>query len=509
MTATVLNFNRHWDVFKAALQTEQLEAHNKRHYSDTTFLPAALEVIETPPSPIGRMMLMSLSAMVVIAVVWSIFGKIDIVAVAPGKIIPAGRVKIIQWGGSGGGSEGVTGVVRAVHVAEGQRVKAGQLLIELDPTITGADEAQANRGLLSANIEGEKERAIVSYLTTGRYQFTAPENTPADVVQNQRALIQSTIAEYEAKRATLDQTQAEKQSELQTAILEQEKLRDTLRLLEQQVAARSELAEKGYGSKLQLWQIQEQLIERKKNLSMQSSIIAKARAGISAITQQRAQLKQELSRGSLAGLAKAQDDASVRTQEQAKARQRQTLTRITAPVDGIITQLAVNTVGGVIQAAQPLMTIVPQGSELIIEANIQNKDIGFVRKGQAVHVKLEAYPFTQYGLIDGTLDQISADAVPLNSDANEKNTGKNNQAGLTYITKIKLNPLSAQAFIAKICGTATSVSSKQTADNFNCAQTVMTSGMIAQAEIKTGQRRIAQYILSPVAKVTSEAGRER
>jgi hemolysin D len=509
MTATIINFNRHWDVFKAALQTERMEAHNKRNYSDTTFLPAALEVIETPPSPIGRKMLMSLSAMVVVAVVWSIIGKIDIVATAPGKIIPAERVKIIQWGGSGGGSEGLTGVVRAVHVTEGQRVKAGQLLIELDPTITGADEAQANRGLLSANIDGEKERAMMSYLATGRYQFTAPENTPSDVVQTQRALIQSTIAEYEAKRSNLDQSQTEKQSELQTAILEQEKLQDTLRLLEQQVAARSELAEKGYGSKLQLWQIQEQLIERKKNLSMQSSLIAKARAGISAIVQQRAQLKQELSRGSLTGLAKAQDDASVRTQEQAKARQRQALTRIMAPVDGIITQLAVNTVGGVIQAAQPLMTVVPQGSELIVEANIQNKDIGFVRKGQLVHVKLEAYPFTQYGLIEGTLDQISADAVHLNSDTNNDRTEKNNQPGLTYTAKIKLNPVSARSFIAKICGTTETSPSKQQAGNFNCAQTVMTSGMIAQAEIKTGQRRIIQYILSPVAKVTSEAGRER
>ncbi len=494
----------HWQVFRAALAFEkQREAHAKR-YSETEFLPAALEVMETPPSPLARLLLLAMCALVGIAVLWSIFGKVDVVAVGQGKIIPEAQVKVIQWGGTGGGSDGLTGVVRAIHVVEGQEVKAGQLLLELDPTMTGADAAQATRGLMSAELDRARARAIGRYLQNGRINSVAPQGTPQDVASTQRQLIRSTIAEYEAKAASLREQRGEKRAELDAAREERAKIEQTLPLLQQQVDARAELAEKGYGSKLLLWQAQELLVERQKNLSIQAANIARAQAAISTIDMQLAQAKQELTRGTLTDLAKAQDDASLRGEEIKKATQRTALTRIRAPVDGTVTQLSLHTIGGVIQAAQPLMVIVPKDARLIVEAQLQNKDIGFVRQGQQVHIKLEAFPFTDYGMIDGTLTTLSADAVPqeVNTQSQKSNSkaaeSGQAQGGLVYTARIALDTKSITQLLQKAGCTP----------NAPCLRKI-TPGMAATAEIKTGQRRIIKYLLSPIAKTASEAGRER
>ncbi len=498
------SLSRHWQVLRAALSFERERDAHANRYSDTDFLPAALEVMETPPSPMARALLLSMSGLVVVAVLWSIIGKVDVVAVGQGKIIPEAQVKLIQWGGTGGGSDGLTGVVRAIHVTEGQEVEAGQLLLELDPTMTGADAAQATRGLMSAELDRARARAIGRYLQSGRIGSGTPQGTPADVASTQAQLIRSTIAEYEARAASLREQRGEKRAELEAAREERAKIEQTLPLLQQQVDARAELAEKGYGSKLLLWQAQELLVERQKNLSIQATNIARAQAAIANIDMQLAQARQELSRGTLTDLAKAQDDASLRGEEIKKATQRTALTRIRAPVDGTITQLAVHTVGGVIQAAQPLMVIVPKDAKLIVEAQLQNKDIGFVRQGQAVHIKLEAFPFTDYGMIDGTLTTLSADAV--SQEQNNQSQTSNSKAaesgaqpgGLVYTARIALDAKSITQLLQN-AGCAA---------NAPCLRKIV-PGMAATAEIKTGQRRIIKYILSPIAKTASEAGRER
>ncbi len=518
------DIGHHWDVFKAALQSEKMRGSAKR-YSETEFLPAVLEVMETPPSPMARAMMWSMMFFVFVAIGWSVLGKLDVVAVAPGKIIPQERVKVIQWGGAGGGSEGMAGVVRAIHVSEGQHVKAGQLLVELDATVTGADSAQASRGLLSAEIDRARAQAMTRYLHGQGAAFTAPQNASSEIVATQRSLIESTVAEYAARRASLVQQRQSALAESEAASAEYAKLKETLPLLEKQVSARKELAEQGYGSKLTLWQIQEQLIERKKNISIQASQLVKASAAVATIETQLAQLKQEFAKNSYTGLAKAEDDAALRNQEITKANQRQSLTRITAPVDGTVSQLAVHTIGGVIQTAQPLMTIVPKDSVLIVEAQIQNRDIGFLRRGQPVQVKLEAFPFTDYGLIDGTLLDISADAYamtensslqPAQAMSNQSSYGSaQGSGGLVYAARIKLDPLSVQKFTTNICrarGTRAvplTTDNPKSADSLMCARTVISPGMAAQAEIKTGDRRIFRYLLSPIAKTTQEAGRER
>lgn len=465
----------HWRVFKAAWAFENERAQLRQAKEETQFLPAALEIMETPPSPALRILLQVLCGLVVLALIWSIIGKLDTVAVATGRTVPDGHIKIISWGGAG--SElGTTGVVRAIHVRDGQRVKQGDVLIELDPTVAGADEAQAERGLISAEVEKARAAAIMAYLNGRPAAFRAPHGTPAETVETQKTLIRALIDEYEAKRASLTETRSEKQAELAAAELERAKLQETLPLLERQVNARRELASKGLSSKLLLWQLEEQLVERQRNIEVQAKAAAKARAAIASLNEQLAQLRQEFARSTLGSLAEAEDEASLRFEEIKKANQRRALQQLRAPVSGTVQQLAIHTVGGVVQQAQPLMVIVPDGGRLVVEAQVLNKDMGFLREGQRVAVKLEAFPFTEYGLVDGVLEHISRDAI------------QDEKKGLIYTVRIR--PLKTTITAG--------------------ARTIqLTPGMAVQADIKTGQRRIIQYLLSPIMKTVDEAGRER
>lgn len=465
----------HWQVLKAAWAQENERSAQAKVREETQFLPAALEIIETPPSPMLRGLLLALSGLVVLAVAWSIIGKLDTVAVATGRTVPEGNVKLVSWGGVGS-EMGSTGVVRAIHVKEGQQVRKGQLLIELDPTVAGADAAQAERSLNSAEVEKARAAAIVAYLNGKSPVFAPPPGTPAETVATQRTLISAQIAEYEAKRASLLQTRAERQSELAGSELERTKLQETLPFLEKQVNARRELAEKGLSSKLLLWELEEQLIDRKRSIEVQERAAAKSRAAIASINEQLAQLRQEFARQTLGGLVEAQDQASLSAEEIKKADQRRVLQHLRAPVAGTVQQLAVHTVGGVVQQAQPLMIIVPSDGDLIVEAQILNKDMGFVRIGQPVAVKLEAFSFTEYGYIEGVLDHISPDAL------------QDEKKGLVYTARVRL---------------------KQKAISANGRTIALTPGMAVQADIKTGERRIIQYLLSPIMKTVEEAGRER
>jgi hemolysin D len=164
--------------------------------------------------------------------------------------------------------------------------------------------------------------------------------------------------------------------------------------------------------------------------------------------------------------------------------------KIRSPVDGTVQQLVLSTIGGIVQPAQALMVVVPDGSEIEVEAQIQNKDIGFIREGQAVRVKLEAYPFTDYGLIEGIVQVISRDAIDTSQDRSQQRDKDNRpvQQGLVYAARIRL-----MTNTIRIAGKDQPIG----------------PGLAVQAEIKTGERRIIDYLLSPIAKTIDEAGRER
>jgi hemolysin D len=483
MTALAERFptvSRHLAVLREAWRRQNEAERNRKPVAEHEFLPAALEIMETPPSPGLRILMLTLCSLFAIAILWSVLGHVDVVAVASGKTLPAANVKLIQ--------PIEIGTVRAIHVRNGERVRKGQLLIELDPTMAGADEAQATRGLLASRVAEARNDALLAHLQGRPASFRAPDGTPPEVVATQNQLIRSAIAEYEAEKASLQQGRAQASAELAGTEAEIAKLNETLPLIDQQLAARRELAEKGHFSKLKLLEYEQARIEHMRNIDVQQSNAARARAAIRNIDAQIAKLRETFGKNAATELATAEDEAGVRTEDLTKSARRRLYQQIRSPVDGIVQQLAVHTVGGVVQPAQALMVVVPDGSEVEVEARVLNRDIGFVREGQQVRVKLEAFPFTDYGLVEGVVETISRDAVQQEVEPKAGDNGEAAAAGLVYIARIRLSRNYIQ---------------------LGARRQTIGPGLAVQAEIRTGQRRIIQYLLSPIAKAIDEAGRER
>ncbi len=474
---------RHLSILGESWRRQNEADRNARPRSDHEFLPAALEIMEKPPSPGLRWLMLSLSGLLVVALIWSIVGRVDVVATASGKVIPSGNVKQIQ--------PIEIGSVRAIHVRNGQHVEAGQLLIELDPTLVGAEAEQANKSLLGAEVDAARNAALLGHLDGRPSRFAAPSGTPSDIAATQSQYVRSAIAEYEGERASLTQQRAEKVAELASVDAEIAKLKQTLPIVEQQLAARRELSEKGYFSKIRLLEYEQLKIEHVQNIAVQQANAARARAKIADIDAQLGRLRGSFGKAAATELAESQEKSGLAREEVTKSRRRQAFMQLRAPVSGTVQQLAISTVGGVVQPAQTLMIIVPDDADPVVEARIQNKDIGFIREGQPVRVKLEAFPFTDYGIVPGVVESISRDAVDTSEPGAAERRDRNGrvvQPGLVYTTRIRLKRRTIRA---------------------GGRDLPIGPGLAVQAEIKTGDRRIIQYLLSPVTQALDEAGRER
>ncbi len=436
--------------------------------TDQDFLPAAVEILERPPSPLGRATLWALLLFLLLALIWSWFGTIDVVAVAEGQLVPRERVKVVQ--------AAELGVVRSIHVQNGQKVTAGELLIELDPTAAEAEKEQAATQLQLAETEAARSRAIVSYLQSGRMEFVPPATLTGQEADLQQSLITSTVQEYEAHQAALRQSGNEKQQQLRSQALSVEKIEALIPLQQQQVDARQTLVDRGVGSRLVYLDALSRLTELQKQLEVERQNGAQIAASIELMNRQIDENRAQFEKTMMDALATATAKVSSLQQEVAKAAQRVGLQTLTAPISGIIQQLSIHTTGGVVQPAQALLVIVPEDVELIAEANLDNKDAAWVRAGDPVAVKLQAYPFTDYGTVSGVLETISSDAV------------SDDKHGLFYQTTARLN--------------------RQTLA-VDGQEVRLAPGMALTLEIKIGQRRILDYFLSPIMKTTSESIRER
>lgn len=472
----------HIDVLRESWRRQSEADASARPRSDHEFLPAALEIMEKPPSPGLHYLLLALCALFTVALAWSMIGKVDVIATASGKVIPTGNVKLIQ--------PIELGYVRAIHVHNGQHVAAGQLLVELDSTLAGADADAASSGLLTAQVTGARNAALLAHLEGRSAQFIAPPGTPPEIAATQAQFIRTAIAEFEGERASLYQRRAQHQADLAAAEAEIAKLERTLPLVDQQLAARKELAERGYFSRLKLLEYEQLRVEHLQNLEVQRANAARARALIGETEAQIAQLRGTFGRTAVASLSESQDKSGIAREEVTKSARRREFQQLKAPVAGIVQQLAISTIGGVVQPAQALMVIVPDGAPAVVEANILNRDIGFVRVGQPVRVKLEAFPFTDYGTVPGVVETISRDAIdtsqPNSPQRDEK--GRPIQQGLVYAAHIRLLHRSIRV---------------------GERDQLIGPGLAIQAEIITGRRRIIQYLLSPLAETLDEAGRER
>ena len=458
----------HWDIVKAALSDEKRNKHSVFKTIDTDFLPAALEIIERPVSPTARITTWVLLSGIVITGLWLTFGKIDVVASANGKLIPLDNVKLVQ--------PAEAGVIRSISVRNGQRVRKGQALIALDPTFSSADLTQAQTALDVAMLDAARNRAVLSALEGRGLNLNLPNGTPLGIANTQRQLARAQLAEIEAG---ILMRAADSRAALSTrgeALGQTAKLTETLPLLDEQIAANEALLAKGYVSKLRVIEMRRQrlIAARDRDIAVQTA--NKASAQISGASGGIAQARAEARARILADLARAEGEANLKREELVKSAQRSSLQTLIAPVDGTVAQLAVYTIGGVVEATKPLMVIVPKGGALVVEARLLNRDAGFVREGQSVAVKFEAFPFTRHGTIKGVIEGIGSDAVD------------DEKLGPVYPVRVRLNCREPKA--SALCSR-------------------ISPGMAATADIKTGQRSILSYLVSPIEKASLEAGRER
>ena len=461
----------------------------ERRRDELAFLPAALEIVETPPSPIGRAVAFTIVAVFIAALAWASIGTVDIVAVAQGKIIPSGRTKTIQ--------PFETGVVRAIQVRDGQSVKAGDILVELDPTMTGAELGHLKSDLNSAQMDVARLRAALAEKNDPLAEFKAPPGMPADLVQTHRRFLASQTAEQKAKLAAIDGQVAQKEAERATIKASIEKLKAVIQPMEQRVEIRKNMFNKELGSKLVYLSDLQDLIGQQQEVLVQQSKYSEAEAAIAALADTRIKTVAEYERGLFDDLVKAEQKVVGLGQDIIKAEQRTSLQKLTAPVDGVVQQLAVHTIGGVVTPAQALMVIVPADSRLEIEAMITNRDIGFIEVGQEAAIKVDTFNFTRYGLLHGKVLNISTDAISRDKPQ-DKSTDK---------------PQGAEASSSELKGQELSYAARVSLDRSQMQvedkAVNLSPGMAVTVEIKTGSRSILSYLLSPLVRYRQESLRER
>ncbi len=375
----------------------------ERRGEELAFLPAALEIVETPPSPIGRTVGATIILLFCTALVWAWWGTIDIVASAAGKILPGDRTKVVQPFESG--------VVRSIRVQDGQAVKAGDVLVELDPTVNEAERDHLRNDLLAERLNIARLRAALAGGDDPVTDFMPPADADPELIVAQRQLLLNQVTEHRAKIAALVRQQSQKEAEQATTAATIHKLETIIPVIQSRVDIRKTLVEKELGSKLSYFEVFQLLVEQQEEFNVQKSHLQETEAAIAAIRETRGQAAAEYRHTLSDELAKAEQKASGLAQDLIKAERKTRLQLLTAPVDGVVQQLAIHTVGGVVTPAQSLLVVVPSESRLEIEAMVSNRDIGFVHAGQQAEIKVDTFNFTRYGLLHGQVLTVSQDAV--------------------------------------------------------------------------------------------------
>jgi len=455
----------------------------------TEFLPASLAIVDQPPSPISRLITRTIMVFFTIALLWACMGTVDIIAVATGKMVPTGRTKVIQPLESG--------LVHNIHVQDGQKVKAGDVLVEIDTTISQSEQERLRSEAMQEALEVARLKAASSPdLANAETQYLPPAGASDVQIALQKSLLENQLNEIRSKLSGLDKQINEHQSNRDAVTSTIQKLQDSIPYLEQRTDARESLAKKGYGSKIEALTTRQDLIEHQGELEVQKHKLAEAEAAIAGLQQQKEQAIAEYHRNILKDLAEAEEKYTSSQEHLVQATEKYRQQTLTSPVDGTVQQLAIHTQGGVVTPAQVLMSIVPADSHLEIEAKIPNRDIGFVKAGQEAHIKVDAFNFTEYGLLHGKVISISQDAVPHDKPVGneDKKSGDMSESseplGQELSYSIRVAPDSNQM---------------QIDDRI----VPLTAGMAVTVEIKTGSRHIIQYLLSPIKKHLHNAFREQ
>jgi hemolysin D len=446
--------------------------------AEQDFLPAALELMEKPPSPAGRAVILTLIMVTATALLWACLGRVDIVTIASGKILPSGHIKAVQ--------AAQMGIVRHIHVTEGQAVDEGQLLLELDPSMTEADQMRISEALQALTMERKRQQLFSDVLNMSaregasgmEMEFDDHDGAILDSGLNavQHQILISQWSEFQASRIAAEKELEANLEEQNSVIAKLNKYRVVLPLITERVEAVRQMLDRDLAPRVRWSELEQERVETENEIGVLEHRQLQLGATAERIRQDFIRQQARLLNSVLSRLAGIDKEVSGLEQELAKARSLTQRQQLTAPVSGSIHRMAIHTVGGVVKPAEPLMYIVPDVAMLEVEAWVRNKDIGYVEVGQETEIKIETFPFTRYGTVPGRVASISQDAV---NDADR---------GLAY--RVKIIP-------------------RRTSIEVGDRSVALAPGMAVTAEVKTGKRRLIEFLMSPLLRYRNEFARER
>ncbi|MDH1126942.1 HlyD family type I secretion periplasmic adaptor subunit [Enterobacter sp. GD03975] len=466
-------FLRYKDTFVEIWRVRHTLDAPERTPDEREFLPAHLELTETPVSAAPKVVVRLIMLFALIALVWSIIGQVEIVATSAGKTIPSGHSKTIQ--------PLETSVIKKILVKDGDKVNKGDLLIELAGIGSDSDYNQTMRQLSAATLASVRGQALLQ----GLEKHTLPDIQQSDIstlpitdteLAEARRLVQNQYQTWFAQDEQMQTVLQQRNAELRATRSQIVKLQNVGRIEKQRLHDFEKLQQKNYLSQHELYQQQSKTIENDQDLASQKEQLQQIEESIHQVEKERLVNLQTLKRDTLDSLRQANEDIQQLKEQLEKTRQRQAWMSLTSPVAGLVQQLAFHNEGGVVMEGQAIMLIAPQDDKIDVEAMVENKDIGFVKAGQSVVVKIESFPYTRYGYLTGTVKHVSFDAI------------EDEKRGLLFSARISLDQ-----------------------DHINVEGTdiPLNAGMNVTAEIKTGKRRVIDYLLSPLQTTLDKSFTER
>jgi hemolysin D len=439
------------------------------------FAPALLYVQHEPPSPLPRTVLRGVLLLLAVLLVWACWGKLDVVAVAEGKLVPLTYLKIVQ--------PAEAGIVREIAVVEGQHVVAGQVLVRMDSNISEADSLALQNQL---QLKAMELRRIESELA-GRPFKREPGDSP-ELYQRILSEYQSNVNALQDRLATENASLIKARHDLASTLEVQRKLKETLPTYQAQEVAYEKLGKDGFMGKLMVLDKQRERIEKEQDLRSQEFNAQSLNASIDQSERRLNQIISENKQKLQAEQVSIFGEYQRLQQEWAKQSHKNSLLELKAPQSGVVKDLATHTPGTVVSPGAVLMTLVPNDEELQAEVWLKNEDAGFVIRGQKVKIKLAAYPFQKYGMVDGEVLQVSADATERGNGTSGVETNTPSGVHSTYRTLVQL---------------------KQQYLEVEQDQLRFSPGMEVSAEVKLTEQTVIEYLLSPVRRAFHDAGRER
>jgi hemolysin D len=482
----------------AVALNEKTPARLVPYIDDRAFLPAALEIIETPASPVAVAMIGVICAFILAAFAWCWFGRLDVYATARGKFIPTGHTKVIQ--------PLETGKVIAIDVTPHQTIKAGDVVLELNPSEVTAEIAADSEAMLARRAETLRRRTALAAATAGELSSPPPIAWP-DVItdeirQREERVLAGDLSELAAAIEHLEKQRLEKEAsvkELEGRIAAQSRLLETLK---ERVALKQTLIDRNVGTKTGLYDALQALREGETQLAGFGGKLDEAIAAVVSIKTQRVAKLEEFLADNARKLAEAGRQANEKEADLVKTLVKLEHMTLRSPVDGIVESFTVTSIGQVVTTGQELMRIVPSDARLQIQAFVNNEDIGFVSPGQDAVVKVDAFPFSRYGTLNATVEEVAKDAIPSDTAnrglVDQTKSGSQSDKTLTPTAE----PMANLVFETKLRPNATTIS-------INDKDLELVPGMTVVVEIKTGSRRIIEYLFSPLLEVAGKAMKER